>query len=372
MRYLKIDRGLWAVALVGAVMLGGRADAIEGKGGEGAAAPGGFDTGSSLGQEATSRAGAGYTGRAVSEAELGGLIDRLRGKPGKWFDVGATWETHGLLWENNTSASQRKLFNFFYAYASLNLTRNDRIRIREGFYFYTLADQTESGVRATDLSISYGHLFRLPKQFMLRGTVALTAPVSFYSQKEGLYTAPTVAVSLSRVLPKGFYADFGLFGGGYLQKYKSAGGYDATAGVGGSANPAGIFGGSLEVEYSAWFHKPLVLGVDGYTAWLWYHTVGQDTAVTNGNDYGYGPNTTPGVVATSGYQHQPVQQLYGFEVFLRYSPPAFYGIHTDLTLALAEGDPTLGYVSRNIDGVSHFFDDYFRTFELYGSVAARY
>jgi hypothetical protein len=99
--------------------------------------------------------------------------------------------------------------------------------------------------------------------------------------------------------------------------------------------------------------------------------VGSDPTV-NGNAYGYGSGVSPGAVMDVTYNHQPVQQLYGFEVFLRYSPPVFYGIHTDITVALAEGDPTLGYVSRNIDGIAHFFGNYYQNFELYGALSLRY
>lgn len=322
---------------------------------------------SQIGEASISRAGG-----VGTLDEPRGLFDAAAGRPRKPFDVGASWETHGLWWQNNTNAGNRKLFNFAYAYGAVNLTRNDRIRLRAGFYEYLLADQSESGLRATDISLSYSHLFRLPKAFDLRATVALTAPVSFYSQKEGLFTAPTAALSLSRVFGHGFAADLSLFGGAYLTKCSSAGasGYDCST-PGGAPNLGALFGGSLEADYHLWFHKPLSIGVDGYVAWLWNYDQGTPMAVTN-NDYGYGPGVSPGVVGDPVYPHQPVQQLYGFELFLRYTPPVVYGIHTDVLVALAEGDPTLGYISRNIDGISHFFGDYYRTFELYGTLSFRY
>src|SRR5258708_38569047 len=70
-----------------------------------------------VGTNAASRS----SGGAVEEV---GLLDYAPGMKRKWFDIGASWETHGLLWQNNTNAGQRKFFNFAYAYASLNLTKN--------------------------------------------------------------------------------------------------------------------------------------------------------------------------------------------------------------------------------------------------------
>lgn len=342
-------------------------DGPKGKAGDGPAA------GPSLSGESSSSAGTTASSRTTggTDDDVGGMLDHTPGKRGKWFDIGGTWETHGLLWQNNTGAGNRKLFNFAYFYASLNFTKNDRLRIRGGFYQYLLADQAETGVRATDISLSYSHLFRLPADFNLRATVAATAPVSFYSQKASLITAPTGSISLTKYVGGGLSADLNVFGGGYIQKYTTAGGYSTTANSGGAPNPRAIFGGSIEADYAMPFLKSLVLGADGYVAWLWFWDVGSDPTV-NGNAYGYGSGVSPGSVMDVNYMHQPVQQLYGFEVFLRYSPPVFYGIHSDITVAIAEGDPTLGYVSRNIDGVAHFFDNYYSTFEMYGALSLRY
>jgi len=345
-------------ATVGISGVAGAANEPKGKGGEAPSAP------QSIGESA-SQAGAAATSRSSGgvDDDVGGMIDHAPGKRGKWFDIGGTWETHGLL-RNNTGNGTRKLFNFAYFYASLNLTRNDRIRVRGGFYEYLLSDAGESGVRATDLSLSYSHLFRLPGQFNLRATVAATAPVSFYSQKAGLYTAPTGSLSLTKYFNGGLTLDLNAFGGGYIQACSAAGasGYDCNT-PGGGTNPAGIFGGSIEADYAFWFHRALVVGADAYLAWLWYRQVGAEKVSST---------ATGGADIAVALQHQPVQQLYGFEIFLRYSPPVFYGIHTDITVALAEGDPTLGYVSRNIDGIAHFFDNYYQNFEVYGALALRY
>lgn len=343
----------------------------EGKGGGGgrSAPEGSSATSGQVDSTVTSR----LTGSLEEEA---GLFDARPGMRRKWFDVGIGFETHGTLWcpgyDNCASnAGARKLFNYFNGYASLLLTRNDRIRLRAGFYEFLLADQGESGVRATDLSLSYSHLFRLPSYFSIRGTAALTAPVSFYSQKASLITSPSASVSALYSHPRaGVSVDLSGFGSAYVHKCSSAGGYNCNA-PGGAPNPIGLVGGSLELSYAFWFHKPLAVGTDGYVGWLWFHDVQSSKPTIDCTGTGQ-PCDTNGTTQDATFPKQPVQQVYGFEAFVRYSLPAFKGIHADLQVAVAEGDPTLGYVSRNIDGVAHFIGNYYQNFEAYGAVSARY
>jgi hypothetical protein len=79
-----------------------------------------------------------------------------------------------------------------------------------------------------------------------------------------------------------------------------------------------------------------------------------------------------GTVQDPQFNGQPVQQAYGGEVFLRYSPPPFARIHTDISAAYAQGDPTLGYTSILHDGVSHIYPFWRQTSEFYFTIAARY
>jgi hypothetical protein len=284
----------------------------------------------------------------VPEESLGSLFGSA---PGRWWNASVTWETHGLLW-NNTSAGARKLFNFLYASAGVSLTPHDEVKLRGGIYQFLIADEGESGIRSTDLTLAYSHTFALPAQLSLRASAAVTAPISFYSQKASLITAPTVTASLSRSY-KGLSAELQVFGGLYFTRY--------TTTEGGAPNPRGVAGVSLDAEYAAWFHKALVVGVDAYTGYLWYQNVGTPPV---GQYFG--------AVQDQQFTAQPVQQLYGGEIFVRYSAPTFHGVHADLTLALADGDSTLGYASLNIDGVSRVFVNLFSVFEVYGALSVRY
>src|SRR5205809_790138 len=83
------------------------------------------------------------------------------------------------------------------AYARADITSKNRLSLRLGFYERFLADQSESGLRLGDLSLTYTRFVPLPKEFALRLSAALTAPTSFYSQKQTLITAPTVSAALS-------------------------------------------------------------------------------------------------------------------------------------------------------------------------------
>ncbi len=69
---------------------------------------------------------------------------------------------------------------------------------------------------------------------------------------------------------------------------------------------------------------------------------------------------------------QPMQQSYGGEVYIRYAFPNLMGAKTDLTVAVANGDPTLGYGSTLHDGVEHIYGAFRQTAEFYAVFGARY
>ena len=169
------------------------------------------------------------------------------------------------------------------------------------------------------------------------------------------------------------------FGGLNICKYTTSGdGY--STGSGGSPNARGSYGWFFEADLHFPFLTALkrrgpfwervvphlqrfTLGVDVFTAWIWYYDVGTQPA---GN-----PNY-PGAVADPTFSSQPVQQIYGWEIFLRHTFPKFYGVKIDLSLAFAQGDPTLGYTSLLHDGVQHLYGFWRLTSAFYTSVGVRY
>src|SRR6516162_5564400 len=102
------------------------------------------------------------------------------------------------------------------------------------------------------------------------------------------------------------------------------------------------------------FHEALTIGLDGYTGYTWVYDVHDTTVYPDGQPVGPGTPTPY------------VGQVYGGEVYIRYAFPTFYGIKSDLTLAVANGDPALGYNSVLHDGIAHVYG-YFR---LYGEFYA--
>lgn len=327
-----------------ASLWGAPAQASEPQKGKGVEGPGSAGGGSGPGGGSAEGPGSGATATAGLRADvagvatMGGLIDHLPGTRGKWWDVGASWETHGLLWRTNTNCGRCKLFNYASVYAGLNLTRNDRLRARIGMYEWLIADPGETGLRATDLNISYRHVFRLPWELTLRATAAVSLPTGFYSQLTTQVVAPSLGLALAR---------------SYRGLTVELSGFSAYFVVGdgaphGNSNTQALVSGSFDISYSFWFHPALELGVDGYTGFAWHY------------------------FAPPGQARTPPLQAYGGEIYLRYAPPVIKGIHTEITVALADGDPTLGYGLRNHDGINHLYLNYYSSLEAYGALAVRY
>src|SRR5262245_4299175 len=90
-------------------------EAGKGKGGEigGAGGSGGGLGGGGAASEGGQNAGSLTARNVLDNASICGLFDK--GCKGKPFDVGASWETHALLWRDQ--AGTNGLFNYAYAYA---------------------------------------------------------------------------------------------------------------------------------------------------------------------------------------------------------------------------------------------------------------
>jgi hypothetical protein len=280
------------------------------------------------------------------------LIDDVEQK--RW-EVLVGYEVHRMWIQTDLGGdAPNRLFNYWYAAARFDITRQDRLRLRFGVYERFLADSGETGLRTDDLSLSYTHIFKsLPWRLNLSATVGATAPVSFYSQKMGLITALSGSVDLSRSVAFLTFAvrPYGVF---YWQRYDSS--------EGGNANPIGRVGVSADAWAELPFFPDLAIGVDGYSSYSWFYT-----------PQGALPaDQFPGTVNDPTYSSQTMQQSYGGEVYVRYTAPPLWGVKAEVTLAVANGDPSLGYTSRLHDGVSYFYVFNRHTAEIYGNLTLRY
>jgi hypothetical protein len=304
-------------------------------------------------------------GKSTQNPDVAGA-QKTEQKP---WEVSATFETHRLIRQSFVAEGlgSVKTFNVLFATAKYDITDNDVITLAGGAYQFFLADSTESGFRATDLSLSYTRYVDLPEKFRLRATGTLTAPVSFDSQLASNITTPSVSAALSRRFGD-LLLQFNLRGSYFWDRYTSANcigcstnPQDSNSGSG-QPNPKWAAGGSFSAEYSMPFHRPLSLGAAISDSYVWYYDVGQCPAGTQC----FGATTNP---TTDG---QPFQQSYGGEVFVRYLIPDLSGFKSDLTLALANGDPTLGYPSVLHDGVVHPYVMYYNSAEVYFAFEGRY
>ncbi len=254
----------------------------------------------------------------------------------KWWQLDAVWETHVMLLPYNIDhegAGSAKLLNFGYLNARANISKHDRISARMGMSIYALADQGESGVRASDLSLTYTRSQPLPKGFDLRGSASLLFPTSYHSWHDtGLYLGITGAVGAGYTY-KLVSVDFRVFGTGYIQHYRSA--------LGGNPNPKGAFGGSLAVNVEMPFWRNLSLGAAAYDEYEWLYMP-------------FDPNLVTTTDPTFG-NSQPYAQVYGAEGYVDIRLPYQKHVVFDLHFAYAVGDPQLGYMSVITDGAQRIF-----------------
>ncbi len=352
---------LITTALLSGVAVAGSGPAEKDKGGGGGG--GGSSGGGSSGSSSTtshdqSGADGGEDRQLPSDLKWGGLVDMRRAP--KWYkpwEVGASWETHALVIQNDVEGNQ-KLVNYFYGYATADITEHNRIGIRLGAFQYAIADSTETGFRFDDVTTSYTRLIPLPRKILLKVSARLTWGTSFISQLQSLIVEPRLAISVDKTFDFGrggsFSVDLRTWGAGEVVKY-------ATFQGGATPNPKGLVGGLVEVEYAMGFHRALSIGAEFLTEYIWYYNVA-----------GALPAQFAGTVADANYPSQPVQQLYGGEVFVNYALPRFKKIKVDIKVAFANGDPTMGYTSTLHDGVGHVYGFWRRSSQVYAALDVHY
>ena len=273
----------------------------------------------------------------------------------KPWEIGASAEFHRLIRQNDLQgAGAYKVLAAYSAYARYDLTKHDRISIREFLSEKFIADNGETGLRLGDLAFSYTRIIPLPDNFGLFITGSLTAPTSFNSRKSSLYTAPGLTINGEKRI--GYLTLSARASGGvFLVHYREA--------EGGSANPKYRLSFGLDADVQMPFHEPLSLGISGGTGYVWFYRVA--TAGSPNQDF-YGN------VGDVNFANQPVQQSYGAEVYARYTFPEVSGFKMDLTMAYAQGDPALGFTSVLHDGVSHTYLFVRENSSVYGVFGIRY
>jgi hypothetical protein len=348
--------------------VGGKGDTGNGKGGTGpensteSGAAGQAEAGTTL--DTTQQP---FGGKSTQNPDTTGS-KKVEEKP---WEVGATFETHRLLRQdyNLDGEGALKVFNVLFAVVRYSFTERDSIALSGGGYQFFLADNGESGYRASDLSLGYTHVFNLPEKFRLRTSAGATIPISFDSQLATNITSPSVSVALSRKFGD-LSVEARISGRYFWDRYTSANAIgasssasDANSGAG-SPNAKWSAGGAISAEYDMPFYRPISAGIaltDSYTT---FYEVGSPPADTTF----YGATTNPTVDGTT----QPWLQSYGGEIFVRYVMPDLSGFKSDLTIALANGDPSLGYPSVLHDGIVHPYLLYYNSAEFYAALSARY
>jgi len=355
---MRISTRLGVLGVLGLVTLAGTAGTAfaAGGGGQPQVGKGSSETKGGAGPgSASTDSGSADSGRAPGERNVD-YIARAGAAPKAW-EVGGTWETHRLIRQNDVNNDSKNL-NVLAGYVRYDITDKDRIRLNAYLNQRFIADQGETGFRMDDLVLSYRRTIPLPEQFTMFASGQVTAPTSFESQKTGLITAPRVTLSLEKLFGEYVTTSVRVSGTGYVSKYRAA--------EGGQYNPKYGLSAGADLEVAMPFHRPLSVGVGVGTGYAWY----------------YEPNSTNdpnpqvqalGVTADSQFSSQPITQTYFGEIFARYILPNIAGVKSDVTIAAANGDPSLGSVSVLRDtGVAKFFLAHRQTAEVYGTLAIRY
>ncbi|MEZ4258341.1 MAG: hypothetical protein R3B36_04695 [Polyangiaceae bacterium] len=280
----------------------------------------------------------------------------------KPWTVGAIFETHRLVrQEDLNGAARNKALNYLYLYAGLDLSKYDTVQLRGGVYQRFLADETETGVRADDLSAAYIRQIPLPAKLDLRLTGSLLAPLSYQSQKQmGLITVPRLTASLERQLGD-FSVSLRGSGAYYIVRYKQ------EAGGGANARASTVVG--LNAEYTVPIHKPLQFGMNLMTGWYWLYDAADGNNSTLRDQFQNAP-VTP--ARDPQFTEPPANQTYGGEIYARYTLPELLKARSDVTLSFAQGDSTLGYPGVIHDGRTHLYWMFRRSAQVYLALGVRY
>ena len=330
------------------------------------------ETASIAAENVKDRGGATSTGAAGESAggERGGGESRELAPggvtPAKNWQVRATAEYHHLIRDNDLStgpssqpstgdaANKNVLYYLLGAY--WEPTPKDRFTVQWGVYQRFLADQGETGVRSDDAAVAYTRVVPLPEKVTLRIQPRVDIGLSYDSVVlSSLIAAPRLGVSIDRDFgPLNLYAL--TYGYVYLERY--------TSYAGGNPNPQSSVAGLLEATFTVPRYTQLQFGILGVASTVWYHQVKDDGSNLSVTQYASTSDPlTP---------NQPFQNTFGGEIFARYTFPRVRGVGSDVLVAYADGDPTIGYQDFLHDGVGRFNLFYRHVSEFYADLTFRY
>lgn len=282
-------------------------------------------------------------------------------RPKQWEVSGFT-EVHRLIRQDDLGgAAKNKTLVYFGLEGQYDFTARDRAEVKWGLYNRFLSDPSETGVRSDDALLRYTRYVPLPAELDLRIRLSMTVPLSYESKLAGIITEPRLGLALDRRFGD-FQIGVAARGGPYIVKQKTA--------DGGSANPKATFRAGLNADYGIPFHKPLHFGASVETAYYWMYDVekgvGQDATLDQFKDQQIKP------VLDSQFPTPPVEQSYGGQIYAQYFLPEVFNLKTNLLLALAQGDPTLGYPNTVHDGRQNVYWFFRRNAQVYFAFTAAY
>jgi hypothetical protein len=263
----------------------------------------------------------------------------------KNWSVGSSFETNRTILQEDVGGGQ-KAFNTLNFFASYNITGHDVIRVSGGFMQRFIADQTETGIRADDIGLSYSHGFKLPWQLTLQPTVGNTFPVSLNSQRMSIIATPRGSLGLSR----NFFnqaLNVSIHGGAayYIVKYKEASSPDDDQGLTGP-NPRFTTNIGFNVNVSMPFHPALSVGGGASTSWSWSYDPDHANDPTLAAQFKNAP-VEPS--ADPYFNHPAGQQGYGGDVYISYSLPSLKDINSNFQVTMSQNDGVLR------DGATHLY-----------------
>ncbi len=316
---------------------------------------GGHDKGGASASGAPAGPGGGSTnvrGDTVDDENERNVAD----KP---WEVGGIFETHRLFIQNDLQGyGNNKLLNYLHLFARWDFSKHDAIELRGYLFERLLVDPGETGFRLEDTVLHYSHRWKgLPEDWGIRTYANITAPTSFYSQLMSLYTSPRIGIEGSYRHGPWSVALLG-YAETFITKYRQM--------EGGNPNPWLHLGSYLDVSYRLplleSLSEPLTVGAMVTVHRTWLRDAGGGGAQPS----------ALGVSIDPQYDGQPVQGTYGGEVYVRYRLPNWSGLHSDVTVAAAQGDPTLGYTSSLHDGIAHTYLFWRQSSQVFLALSARY
>ncbi len=306
----------------------------------------------------------------------------------KVWEIGASAEYHRMLISQDVLNGASINVMTYGLSARWDPTSYDRLAIRGGVYETFLIDSGDSSARLDDIALSYTRRIPLPGDVTMRASASLTAPSSYASQLNGIYTAPRISLGFDRKF--GYVSlSFAVSGGGFIVHTASGGsgfayngggisGYGVqdsgvgNQGGGAIANPRGTLGGTFSADLAMPFLESLSLGVSLYTGYVWFYDVSNGPCPANVPFYEVSSVCMYG--SENASYTQPNEQSYGAEIYLHYALPTFGGLKTDVGFTYAPlGDGAIGYASV-LDGTGHpmVYATFREKADVYFSLGARY